>query len=173
MNEAQQTISYAWTFIEPTIWLLSLAFTISIWAQTRRARSRTEKGEFGPPTILNLSGHPIAASQDDWHETYIEENVTATFVTSSAQALSNQVAEIIEGLGEPVNARLAVGDPNVVVALPGLAPAAYHILVECHGRFGHFPKATYPLRMGDRFVYVKPHDSHELRLKARLARGAS
>lgn len=159
-----------WPWLEMGIALVTVVLAARIWLQVRQTRTRLRRGVAGPKVVVNLSGHPIAASEGGWAAEYRIDDRPVRFAADTPAALAASVRETLHHLDADVRARLACGDPNVVVALPGLAPATAHLLVEVHGLAGHFPRITYAVG-GPPFVYVRPVDLQDIRNAARWRRG--
>lgn len=157
----------AWAYAEPVLWLLTMGFTVSIWLRLRAARRRSAAGVRGEPVILNLSGHPVAASEGGWAAGVRTVGEALTLKAGSSAELDEEVRSLLASLPADLHGRLLGGDPNVVVALPGLAPLTYHLVVHLHGLMGHFPNVTYPLRIGEAYEYVRPVSGQSLRLESR------
>lgn len=159
----------AWMYAEPLLWLATFFFTVRIWARMRSLRRQARTAPLGPPTIVNFSGHPIAASEGGWTQGIPVDGGLVTLRDESPESLDQDVQAMIRALSPALRSRLMVGDPNVIVALPGLAPAAFHLVAHLHGLMGHFPTVTYPLRTGGTYVYVRPVVGQDLRLLARAS----
>ena len=162
-------LTQAWALAEPLLWMFTTALTLRIWLRMRAVRQRSQVGAQGPPLVLNLSGHPLAASEAGWAQGIEVRGRVVEWDAGSAEALDQSVQAAIRSLEPSLRARLLAGDPNLFIALPGLAPAVFHLLVHLHGLMGHFPTVTYPLRVEGGYLFVRPVIGQDLRM---LARGA-
>jgi hypothetical protein len=90
--------------------------------------------------LLNFSNHPLTKDQKARAEALTGQqldpiiSVDAQF--NDEQPLLPQVQALLDGL--PLSLA-ALESEALMVSLPGLSPAAALLLVELHGRTGHFP----------------------------------
>jgi len=101
--------------------------------------------------VINLSGHPLTDEQKEQieQEMYIEEliDLPAHFEPVSLQS---QVERVVDEIGLTLDEWQA---KSIVLALPGLAPAASAILAYIHGLRGGFPKV----------LWIRPHPDNASR----------
>jgi len=122
--------------------------------------------------LLNFA-HPLTEQQ--WKQielltgTSIKDVLTIPAQINETEPLGSQITQLIDATG------LSVDDwqqPNILINLPGYAPAAALLLAEIHGRTGHFPTI---LRLRPKHGSVTSYEVAEIinlqtfRDKARMA----
>jgi hypothetical protein len=107
--------------------------------------------ELPTSVVINLSGHPLTEKQREQieQEMYIEEliELPAHFESAPIQPQIDRVVDEID---------LTIGEwqsKSIVLALPGLAPAASALLAYLHGLRGGFLKV----------LWIRPHPSNASR----------
>lgn len=168
LNALESWVGRVWTLIEPLIALGGLILTWNVWRRLRNLRRRTSIEESGPLTVVNLSGRRLLETEDGWAQRakVIGDGPIEWDNQGGAQDLDRSCRKALQALPQEVLTRLLAGDRNIVLALPGYAPAAFHVTAVLHGVLGHFPRITYPLRVpGDpaRFSFVAPVDGQAVR----------
>jgi transcriptional regulator with XRE-family HTH domain len=89
--------------------------------------------------LLNFA-HPLTEQQRKQIElltgTSIKDIITIPALINEAEPLGPQIAQLTDAAGLTVD---EWNQRNILINLPGYAPAASLLLAEIHGRTGHFP----------------------------------
>ena len=113
---------------------------------------------------LNLSGHPVPWSKNS-------PLVGVNLDLGDPELLVDQLQLALEIMPADFYSRLRSGE-TVVVALPGMTPAAAAVLAILHGLTGHWPQVRWAVRGADGFEWPEQCvlDLDAVRLDARTMR---
>jgi hypothetical protein len=101
--------------------------------------------------VVNMSGHPLTEEQRNQIEqrTYIEEEIN-----EPAHCNATNAVEYVQNLFDKIGLTSEEWNTkSIMLALPGLAPLAAHILAHIHGIKGSFPKV----------LWIAPHPDDRAR----------
>lgn len=118
--------------------------------------------------VINLSGHPMKLSQNDW---LVGKHVIDVPVgnISDISSLEEEASTILSMLDKGTVKDMSYGMP-IVFALPGMSSLTQLLVPKLHAIIGKFPIVTYAMTTSDGWVWQEPIDLQIVRTNTRLAR---
>jgi len=134
---------------EWVITAIAAFFAVKIWFQVRVKKAKKfEMGE--DPIVVNWTGHPFNESWSVGVKIWNKEgSYVPKFNTDNPDTIIESAEKLVTDLPDDIEMRLRAGDPNVIIALPGLSVGLAFLLPVLHGVNGLFPTVTAPLRNPD------------------------
>lgn len=124
-----------------------------------------------PYIVINLSGHPLTNAQREEisREMYIEELIELPAHFDTRTSVKAQIKGILDQIGLTL---AEWQNHSILLALPGLAPAAAVLLAYIHGLRGGFPRILWLERIPDtsQFTVANLVDLQGIRDQAREIR---
>lgn len=164
-------INSVWGIVEPICALITFFFVARTFLAVRKTKKQlTVNAQEGTaPVIINFTGHPLKAFQNDWAKGIEHVNVSCTVPVGDGQnAVEKFFVELITNqLSAELVGRIMAGDTRVYVAAPNMCTGEF--LAVWHAVSGQFPCIIRSVRAGGAFVWQEPRDLQSLRLETRAA----
>jgi|GEM_PF-2235802 len=118
--------------------------------------------------VLNMSGHPMTFSEDDWLNEYTVIDVKLGNVHNM-----ERIEEFVEELMNSLDAKVLEdikSARSIVFAFPGMSSLTQLLIPYVHSLSGRFPIITLAVHRQEGFIWKKPKDLHQYRTNIRLKR---
>jgi len=168
-GDRMEQIQAVLTIVNTVLGVVISMMTLYLFLKARPKKHRRAK--LGKDSlVINLTGHPLpSASWVEGLRVWEPDKPPAFNTTEGWGGLDGSLTRLVRELPEDVQKRLLGGDQDIIIVIPGLAPAALLLMVKLLGVTGTLPQFTAPVRGSDGgFQLPEPISLSDYRLKNRL-----